>query len=84
VRSADALGWALTRAGRPREGVQWAARARRLGSADPLFAFHAGVAARAAGDRASARRLLRSALAHGLATRPWHARTARRLLGNGR
>ena len=50
VRSADALGWALTRAGRPREGVKWAARARRLGSADPLFAFHAGVAARAAGD----------------------------------
>ena len=50
VRSADALGWALTRAGRPREGVKWAARARRLGSADPLFAYHAGVAARAAGD----------------------------------
>ena len=74
VRSADALGWALTRAGRPREGVKWAARARRLGSADPLFAYHAGVAARAAGDRASGRRLLRSALAHGLATRPWHAR----------
>ena len=84
VRSADALGWALTRAGRPREGVKWAARARRLGSADPLFAFHAGVAARAAGDRAGGRRLLRSALAHGLATRPWHARTARRLLRSGR
>ena len=84
VRSADALGWALTRAGRPREGVKWARAARRLGSADPLFAFHAGVAARAAGDRASGRRLLRSALAHGLATRPWHARTARRLLRSGR
>jgi tetratricopeptide (TPR) repeat protein len=84
LRSADALGWALTRAGRPREGVKWAARARRLGSADPLFAFHAGVAARTAGDRASARRLLRSALEHGLATRPWHARVARRMLRSGR
>ena len=33
VRSADALGWALTRAGRPREGVKWAAAgaAARLG-----------------------------------------------------
>jgi len=84
VRSADALGWALTRAGRPREGVRWAARARRLGSADPLFAYHAGVAAHAAGDRASGRRLLRSALALGLATRPWHARNAKRLLRSGR
>ena len=70
--------------GRPREGVKWAARARRLGSADPLFAYHAGVAARAAGDGASGRRLLRSALAHGLATRPWHARNAGRMLGSGR
>jgi hypothetical protein len=84
VRSADALGWALTRAGRPHEGVKWAARARRLGSADPLFAFHAGVAARAAGDTEAGRRLLRSALAHGLATRPWHARNAKRLLRSGR
>jgi len=84
VRSADALGWALTRAGRPREGVKWAARARRLGSADPLFAYHAGVAAQAAGNRASGRRLLRSAVEHGLATRPWHARTARRMLRSGR
>ncbi|HYH87689.1 MAG TPA: tetratricopeptide repeat protein [Solirubrobacteraceae bacterium] len=84
LRSADALGWALTRTGRPREGMTWAARARRLGSADPLFAYHAAVAARATGDRRESRRLLRFALAHGLATRPWQARTARRLLGGGR
>ena len=84
VRSADAVGWALTRAGRPREGLKWAALARRLGSADPLFAFHAGVAARAAGDAAAGRRLLRAALAHGLATHPWHARAARRILRRGR
>ena len=35
VRSADALGWALTRAGRPDEGLAWSRRALRLGSRDP-------------------------------------------------
>ena len=84
LRSADALGWALTRTGDPRDGLKWARRARRLGSADPLFAYHAAVAARATGDRRGSRRLLRFALAHGLATRPWQARDARRLLGSGR
>jgi tetratricopeptide (TPR) repeat protein len=76
VRSADALGWALTRSGRPREGLRWARRARRLGSADPLFAFHAGISARGS----ERRRLLRFALAHGLAAHPWHARLAREAL----
>ena len=51
VRSADALGWALTRSGRADEGRRWARRARRLGSADPLFAFHAGMSARGAERR---------------------------------
>ena len=76
VRSADAVGWALTRSGRPDAGLRWARRARRLGSADPLFAFHAGMAARGAGRR----RLLRFALAHGLGTRPWQALQAREAL----
>jgi tetratricopeptide (TPR) repeat protein len=84
VRSADALGWALTRAGRPRAGVEWARRARRLGSADPLFAYHAGVARLESGDTAAGRRLLHAALAHGLAARPWQAQQARRRLGSGR
>jgi hypothetical protein len=84
VRAADALGWALSRAGRAREGVKWARRARRLGSADPLFAYHAGVAAIANGERRGGRRLLRVALAHGLAARPWQAQAARHLLGGGR
>ena len=48
VRSADALGWALTRAGRPVEGLAYARRALRLGSRDAFFLFHAGMAARAA------------------------------------
>ncbi len=58
VRSADALGWALTRAGRPAEGLRWARRALRLGSRDPNFLFHAGMAAHAAGAGADARRWL--------------------------
>jgi tetratricopeptide (TPR) repeat protein len=49
VRSADALGWALTRAGRAREALPWAARALHLSSHDPSFNLHAGLAARAAG-----------------------------------
>lgn len=62
VRSADALGWALTCAGRPRQGLAWGRRALRLGSRDALFLYHAGMSARAAGDRAAAARLLRRAL----------------------
>ena len=49
IRSADALGWAYTRAGRPLTGLVWARRALRTGSRDPLFRLHAGVAARRAG-----------------------------------
>jgi tetratricopeptide (TPR) repeat protein len=58
VRSADALGWALTRAGRAREALPWAARALQLGSEDPAFNLHAGLAARAAGKRELATRRL--------------------------
>ena len=53
VRSADALGWALTRSGRPVAGLRWAHRALSLGSRDPNFLFHAGVAAFDAGTARS-------------------------------
>ena len=62
VRSADALGWALTRAGRARQGVAWGRRALHLGSRDASFLYHAGMSARAAGERRLAARLLRRAL----------------------
>src|SRR4029079_3006790 len=52
IGSADALGWALTRAGRPASGLMWARAALRTGSRDPLFSLHAGVAARRSGLRA--------------------------------
>ena len=54
VRSADVLGWALTRAGRAREGLPWLRRALALGSRDPSFLYHAGIAAARAGERDAA------------------------------
>jgi tetratricopeptide (TPR) repeat protein len=83
LRSADALGWALTRGGRPAAGLRWARRALRLGSVDPLFRHHAGIAALGAGDESEGRRQLRTALAHGLGGWPWHAAAARRILRGG-
>jgi tetratricopeptide (TPR) repeat protein len=77
VRSADALGWALTRSGRPRAGLLWAHRALRLGSLDPTFRYHAGIAA---GDTPERRRNLRLALRHGLEAYPLQANRARAAL----
>jgi len=79
VRSADALGWALTRAGRPAEGLAYAQRALRLGSRDATWLYHAGIAAREAGKPAAARRYLARALA-GDALSPLHVREARAAL----
>jgi tetratricopeptide (TPR) repeat protein len=61
IRSADALGWALTRAGHPERGLGWARRALRTGSRDPMFHAHAAVAARRAGDPAAGARHARIA-----------------------
>ena len=80
VRSADALGWALTRAGRPVEGLAYARRALRLGSRDASFLYHAGMAARAAGRRDDAHGLLSRALAANPSFSPLHAPVARRAL----
>jgi tetratricopeptide (TPR) repeat protein len=80
IRSADALGWALTRAGRPQAGLRWAHRALRLGTLDPSLRYHAGMAALAAGKRAEGRAQLRTAIAHGLATQPLHLARAREAL----
>jgi hypothetical protein len=58
LRSADALGWALTRAGRPAAGYAFARRALALGSRDAAFRLHAGIAAKQAGlARPAARNL---------------------------
>jgi tetratricopeptide (TPR) repeat protein len=80
VRSADALGWALTRAGRPAQGLAYARRALRLGSRDALFLYHAGMAASAAGEDAAARGYLARALAANPRFSPLHAPLSRRAL----
>lgn len=80
VRSADALGWALTRAGRPGEGLRYARRALRLGSVDPSFHYHAGMAAHDAGKAPTAGRELRKALSLNPSFSPFHAQRARRAL----
>lgn len=80
VRAADALGWALTRSGDAAGGLEWARRALRLGSLDPVWRSHAGLTELAAGQVAEGRRTLRLALAHGLVGYPWQAQRARRAL----
>jgi tetratricopeptide (TPR) repeat protein len=80
VRSADALGWALTAAGLPREGLSWSRRALRLGSRDAGYLYHAGMSARATGDRGAARRYLSAALSGNPRFSPLYAPRARRAL----
>jgi tetratricopeptide (TPR) repeat protein len=80
VRSADAVGWALTRSGQPRAGLRWARRALRLGSLDPSLRYHAGLTALAAGHREAGRTDLRLAIAHGLGAQPLHLQRAREAL----
>ena len=79
VRSADALGWALTRSGRPAAGLRWAREALKLGSRDPLFRFHAGIAAAAAGRPEAAAHLRMALRGRGMLT-PLQAREAREAL----
>ncbi|MEY2513606.1 MAG: hypothetical protein QOJ89_964, partial [bacterium] len=80
VRSADALGWALTRAGRPAAGLAWGRRALAPGGRDPMLLYHAGMSARAAGRADLARTLLRRALRTNPRFSPLHAPRARRAL----
>jgi hypothetical protein len=81
VRSADALGRALTRAGHPAEGLRWAQRALRLGSRDANYLLHAGLAARAAGRSDLARGWLADASGRRGALGPLQAQQARQAGG---
>jgi len=80
VRAADALGWALTRSGNPREALGWARRALALGSRDPSFLYHAGMAALGAGRPGQARAWLRGSLAANPRWSPLYGPRARRAL----
>jgi len=70
VHTADALAWALHRAGRPRAAARAAHRALRLGTRDALLDYHAGAIAAALGRTRRAARHFRRALA----TNPWFDR----------
>lgn len=62
VRAADALAWALHRAGRDNEAWKRIQEALRLGSRDPRSHYHAGAIAFARGDATTARQHLQQAL----------------------
>jgi len=62
IYGADALAWAALKAGKIEEARQAAKDALRLGTQDAKLFYHAGMVARAAGDRAAAQEYLRRAL----------------------
>jgi tetratricopeptide (TPR) repeat protein len=80
VRSADAMAWALHRLDRDKEAAEYAARALRLGSIDPVLRYHAGAIEAALGDVDAARRDLEMALATDPGFSAVGAAEARRLL----
>jgi tetratricopeptide (TPR) repeat protein len=80
IRGDDVLGWALYRDGQPAEAAQYADRAVRLGTRDPLILFHAGMIASANGHRELARDRLSAALALNPNFSPLFAPRARRAL----
>ncbi len=80
VRSADALSWALSRAGRDAEALGFSRAAMRLGSRDPSFLYHAGIVAERAGLPAMARARLSALLAQSPRFSALYAPRARRAL----
>ena len=80
IRSADALGWTLSLAGRHEEALPWAKQATKLGTRDPRVLYHAAVAAEGAGRPALARRWARRALADNPRFSPLLAPRVRALL----
>jgi tetratricopeptide (TPR) repeat protein len=80
VTSADAYSWALYRAGRIEAAARFSAEAMRLGSADPLFLYHAGMISRAAGDSPRARALLGRLLRQNPSFSPLYAPRAEQAL----
>ena len=87
VLVADALGWALHRAGQDSEALHYATAAGRLGWRNATFSYHRGMIELSLGHRAAARGALRRALALNPHFSPLLAPAARRALaalGGGR
>ena len=62
IHSADLLAWSLYKAGRANEARRYSVEAMRLGTNDARTLYHAGMIAKATGDRSGAKRLLGNAL----------------------
>ncbi|NUK55711.1 hypothetical protein HRW14_36875, partial [Streptomyces lunaelactis] len=77
---ADALGWALYRAGRPKEALPYAKRATDQGLRSALFAYHRGEIERSLAQYGPARRHLEEALRTNPYFSPLLARVARETL----
>lgn len=77
---ADALGWALLRAGEPEQALPYARAATGRGVRSALFAYHRGEVERALGRDGAARRALEEALRINPYFSPLHAPAARRAL----
>ena len=80
IYGADALAWAALKAGKVREAQAASGEALRLGTQDASLLYHAGMIARAAGKRDSARTYLERALALNPQFDPLQARNARQAL----
>ena len=63
IYGADVLGWALRQAGKPRAALPWADSALRFDTKDSALYFHRAAIYTDLGDRAAARRDLRTVLA---------------------
>ena len=80
VRSADALSWALSQAGRNAAALRASRAAMRLGSRDPSFLYHAGLVAARAGRTERARALLSTLVAQSPRFNPLYGPRARHAL----
>ena len=82
VYGADALAWTALKAGKINEAQAAIREAPRLGTRDARMFYHAGMIARAAGDKASARSNLELALTLSPQFDPLQASIARKALEN--
>jgi tetratricopeptide (TPR) repeat protein len=80
IYAADALAWALHRAGRDDEAAQYSVQALRLGTRDPALRLRAGLIAAARGDTAAAREHLLIAHAGAATLTPTQVREATQAL----
>ncbi|MFN7944296.1 MAG: tetratricopeptide repeat protein [Blastocatellia bacterium] len=80
IYGADALAWTALKAGRISEAQSLISDALRLGTKDARLFYHAGMIARAAGDRQAARNYLQRALKISPQFDPLQSTFARKLL----